>query len=198
MKPSNLRILVADDLVNIHEDFAKILTAATSQLADVPGLARFAPELLVSSEPTRPAYELNFVTQGEEAVRAVTRAQIRNQPYAVAFLDVRMPPGIDGVETAGQLLKLDPELQIVLCTAYTDYSFAEISVRFGGSPNFLILKKPFDPAEVVQIALALTHKWELQRRQQRLQDALREASSWLAQQPPDPRSAALRALADES
>ncbi|MDX2185629.1 MAG: hybrid sensor histidine kinase/response regulator [Opitutaceae bacterium] len=160
MPQTNKRILVADDLQAIHEDFAKILAPDETSLRKLSGLAHFAPEL--AADPGEvPAYELSFVSQGEEAIRAVASAKGAGKPFAMVFLDVRMPPGIDGVETAERLMVLDEDLQIVLCTAYADYSFSEISRRFRGSSNFLILKKPFDPAEVLQVAHALCRKWSL-------------------------------------
>jgi signal transduction histidine kinase len=86
----------------------------------------------------------------------------------MVFLDVRMPPGIDGIETALRLREIDPSLQVVLCTAYSDYSFADISRRFKESDGLLILKKPFDPAEVQQLAQALCRKWTLSEENKQL------------------------------
>jgi len=83
------------------------------------------------------------------------------RPYALAFVDVRMPPGMDGVEAARKIWELDPQLQIVLCTAYSDYSWAEIFERLGQRDGLLILKKPFDAVEAIQLAHALTEKWWL-------------------------------------
>jgi diguanylate cyclase (GGDEF)-like protein len=82
-------------------------------------------------------------------------------PYAVAFVDMRMPPGIDGLETIERLWKVDPDLQIVISSAYSDHSWNEIRKRLGETDQLLILKKPFDPAEVSQLAVALTEKWRL-------------------------------------
>ena len=86
-----------------------------------------------------------------------------NQPYALVFMDVRMPPGWDGVETTGRLWQADPELQVVICTAYSDYSLEETLTKLGNSDRLLILKKPYDNAEVLQLANALTEKWSLAR-----------------------------------
>ena len=85
------------------------------------------------------------------------------RPYALAFVDVRMPPGWDGVETIERIWQVDPDLQIVICTAYSDYSWEDMQRRLGQSDSLLVLKKPFDTIEVLQIAHALTRKWELNR-----------------------------------
>ena len=87
----------------------------------------------------------------------------RDRPYAMAFVDVRMPPGWDGVETITHLWKAYPHLQTVICTAYSDYSWTDIQRRLGHSDNLLILKKPFDNIEVIQLAHTLTRKWLLSR-----------------------------------
>jgi YesN/AraC family two-component response regulator len=76
---------------------------------------------------------------------------------------MRMPPGWDGLKTIEHIWKVDPNVQIVICTAYSDYSWGEITERLGKSENLLILKKPFDSAEVAQLASALTEKWILAR-----------------------------------
>lgn len=176
----NKRILIVDDLVSIQEDFRKILSAPVATLSSVPGLADFAPQL-VNGEPSRCHYPLAFASQGDEALLAVETAEASGAPFAAVFLDVRMPPGIDGVETAQQLLSRHPRLQVALCTAYTDYSFAELSTRFSANPNLLIMKKPFDPAEVLQVACMLTHRWWLLEQQQGVAAVLRAAEPTLSQ-----------------
>ena len=79
----------------------------------------------------------------------------------MAFVDVRMPPGWDGVETIARIWEVDPELQIVVCTAYSDYSWEEMRAKVGQPDSLLVLKKPFDNIEVQQLAHALTKKWLL-------------------------------------
>src|SRR5205085_3783511 len=80
---------------------------------------------------------------------------------ALAFIDVRMPPGMDGIETSKELWKICPDLQIAICTAYADYSWKDIVKSLRARDNMLILKKPFDNIEVLQIASALTAKWNV-------------------------------------
>ena len=77
-----------------------------------------------------------------------------------------MPPGWDGIETIRRLWQESPNLQVVLCTAYADYSWQEIHQVLGDTDNLLILKKPFDNVEVLQLTHALTRKWELNRQVQ--------------------------------
>src|SRR5260370_36170329 len=101
--------------------------------------------------------------QGQEALKRITVALQESRPYAMAFLDVRMPPGWDGIETAERIWVEDPDLQIVLCTAYSDYSWEQMRERLGRSDRLVILKKPFDNVEVLQLADALTEKWRLIR-----------------------------------
>lgn len=155
------RILIADDLPAIHEDYRKILTPRPS-LGALTRMTDFAPQFtLPGSADARAAFQIDSVMQGEDAVQAVAKARVEGRPFSMVFLDVRMPPGIDGVETAMRLREMDPDLQIVLCTAYSDYSFTEISRRFNESDGLIILKKPFDPVEVQQLSQALCRKWQL-------------------------------------
>ena len=101
------------------------------------------------------SFQLDSAYQGQAALEMVEQALADNRPYALAFVDVRMPPGWDGVETIARIWKADPELQIVVCTAYADYSWEEMRARVGQPDNLLVLKKPFDNIEVRQMAHAL-------------------------------------------
>lgn len=168
MIADNHRILIADDLPDIHEDYRKILMPRTSSVISVEGMADFAPHFTFPGKGSQSSFQLETVMQGEDAIQAVTRARTEGRPFAMVFLDVRMPPGIDGVETAIRLRDIDPALQVVLCTAYSDYSFADISQRFKKSDNLLILKKPFDPVEVHQLAQTLCRKWTLSEENRKL------------------------------
>src|SRR5258708_17503219 len=79
----------------------------------------------------------------------------------MAFVDVRMPPGWDGVETTAKIWEKYPDLQVVLCTAYSDYSWEDMLKKLGYSDRLVILKKPFETIEVLQLAVSMTEKWRL-------------------------------------
>jgi PAS domain S-box-containing protein len=133
-----------------------------------------AAAALFGRRPT-PVHQANFLLdsayQGNEALNLVQRALAEGRPYAVAFVDVRMPPGWDGIETIERLWAIDPDLQIVICTAYADYSWEDLAHRLGESDSVVILKKPFDNIEVLQLADALAKKWLLTRQlRQRVAD----------------------------
>ncbi|HEY0190697.1 MAG TPA: ATP-binding protein [Kofleriaceae bacterium] len=157
------RILIVDDTRAIHDDFRKIFAppdAAAVALDDLEA------ELLDSHEPTpsESTFELVSAYQGRDALDLVMAARAAGRPFALAFIDMRMPPGWDGLETIERIWQVDPELQIVICSAYADHSWRELRGRLGDRDALLILKKPFDTVEVVQCAHALTSKWALARR----------------------------------
>lgn len=156
------RILVIDDNTSIHEDFSKILEKPQN-LGDE--LQDMEAQLFGSETKTvLPAvFEMDCTSQGKEGLRLVQQAVLEGRPYSLAFVDFRMPPGWDGVTTIQHLWQESPELQIVLCTAYADYSWQDIRRNLGETDSLLILKKPFDNVEVLQLAHALTRKWELNR-----------------------------------
>ncbi|QDU83365.1 Alkaline phosphatase synthesis sensor protein PhoR [Planctomycetes bacterium Pla163] len=168
MGPSNddnLRLLIVDDNPSIHEDFKKILGGSGESSAELDALsddffgddAPAAPGAATTSSSGR-AYELTTASQGQEALEHVQAAAAARKPFAMAFVDVRMPPGWDGIRTIAELWKVDPDLQVVVCTAFSDYSYDEILDQLGRTDQLLILKKPFDAVEVQQMALALTAK----------------------------------------
>jgi two-component system, cell cycle sensor histidine kinase and response regulator CckA len=157
----NRRILIVDDSAAIHDDFRKILVRSHQGESDFEKAEASlfgSPES--GSEPGQ-GFELTSAYQGEDAMIAVCEAVKAGQPFVMAFVDIRMPPGLDGIETTEQLWKADPDLQIILCTAYSDYSWKDVHARLGATDRMVILKKPFDAMEVLQLASALAEKWML-------------------------------------
>jgi CheY-like chemotaxis protein len=126
-----------------------------------------------------PVFELTSASQGAEALAKVRKSLEDNAPFALVFVDVRMPPGWDGIETLDHLWKEDPRLQAVLCSAYSDYSWEGISDRLGQTDRLLILKKPFDFVEVRQMACAVVEKWNYLADSQRAEQALRKSEARL-------------------
>ncbi|MDT3314313.1 EAL domain-containing protein [Pseudomonas sp. rhizo66] len=155
----NRRVLIVDDSPAIHGDFAKILSPV------IPGDEGLgATESLLFGTPSAQQsqhFELDSAFQGREALEKLEAALRENRPYAMAFIDMRMPPGWDGVETIERLWQIDPKLQVALCTAYSDYSWEDIDRRLALNDRLLILKKPFDAIEIRQMASALTVKWQM-------------------------------------
>lgn len=166
----NLRVLVIDDNHSIHEDFRKILQPGTeTQALDDARASLFGGEPLLKALLR---FEVDYVGQGQAALPMVQTARQQGRPYAVAFVDMRMPPGWDGLETIARIWEVDPEIQTVICTAYTDHSWDDIIHRLGYDDRLLILQKPFSTIEVSQLATSLTTKWNLARQaRQRLEAA---------------------------
>ena len=155
----NNRILLIDDTTSIHEDFKKIFAGE-----DDEGLASSRADLFGGSKAAVPkpdGFVIESAFQGEEGLQRVEEACAAGRPYAMAFVDMRMPPGWDGVETIERIWKVCPDLQVVICTAYSDYTLEQMIARLGRTDRFVILKKPFDNVEVRQLVNALTEKWRL-------------------------------------
>lgn len=158
----NRRIIIIDDNHAIHEDFARILRGKDQQQNKLDDLEAE----LFGNKPANThgiGFDLASAFQGEEGVAKVRDALAAGRPFALAFVDMRMPPGIDGLETLERIWQIDPDIQAVICTAYSDYSWDELLGRLGRNDRLLILKKPFDNIEVRQMAGTLTEKWSLQR-----------------------------------
>ena len=157
--PLNRRVLIIDDNPSIHEDFKKVLG---SKLGRDDGLD--ADELLLFGEPdptpVRHYYDVDSASQGQIGLEKVREALRVERPYAMAFVDMRMPPGWDGLETIERLWEADPHLQVVICSAHGDYDWTQLIIRLGQPDKLLVVKKPFEPIEVLQCANALTRKWQ--------------------------------------
>ncbi|QDT04962.1 Wide host range VirA protein [Rubripirellula lacrimiformis] len=167
------RILVIDDTEAIHEDFRRILDYDDFD----SGLLEMESDLFgdltaVDDNPSCPrlgtdpvkgplSVDLDSAFQGQQGYEMVRQAIAESKPYSVAFVDMRMPPGWDGLKTISEILKVDSNIHAVICTAYSDRSWGEILKQLGRSDRVLILKKPFDNVEVSQLVSALTEKVRL-------------------------------------
>lgn len=174
MSKSNRRILIVDDNQAIHEDFRKILCpglGGTSNL-DANEAILFGDS---AADQSVPAFEVDFASQGQEALTMVCRAWNEGRPYMMGFIDVRMPPGWDGIETTARIWEVDAYLQVVICTAYTDYSWKQMTERLSQPDRFVILRKPFDVVEVLQLANAFTEKWQLLKQMEERTKKLQES-----------------------
>jgi diguanylate cyclase (GGDEF)-like protein len=155
---ANRRVLIIDDTASIHQDFRKVL--CQEQGGEISAAA-IENVLFGAARPERQTFEIDSAYQGREALDLVKLALAEGRPYALAFVDMRMPPGWDGLETIEQIWEVDPHLQVALCTAYSDYSWEAIAKRLKFDDQLLILKKPFDDLEILQMATALTRKWQM-------------------------------------
>jgi two-component system, NtrC family, sensor kinase len=169
----NRRVLIIDDNDSIHADFRKIIGGSTAPAA----VLNSAAEALfgqASPAAVHMGFEIDSTHQGQEGLTRVQQSIEQGRRYALAFVDVRMPPGWDGIETVQRIWEVDKALQIVICTAYSDYSWSEMVKVLGETDRWLILKKPFDNIEVRQIASALVAKWNLAQRAERTMQDLAE------------------------
>ncbi len=171
IKQQKKRILIVDDNVAIHEDFKDILQAydfnnnlkiesIEKELFD-DNSTPFSDEL---DRENVISYTIDDAYQGEQAIKMVDEADSEGYPYALVFMDVRMPPGIDGIQAVQDIWKKHPYIEVVICTAYSDYSWDEILKNFGRTDHLQFMKKPFDNTALQQTALTLVTKWDLDRK----------------------------------
>ncbi|MFA4984972.1 MAG: hybrid sensor histidine kinase/response regulator [Candidatus Brocadiia bacterium] len=163
----NRRILIIDDDPAIREDYKRILSPeAIPSLSKIDELERelFKKGSEHSSEDL-PQFDLAFASQGRQGYELAVQAIAEEKPFAVAFVDIRMPPGWDGMETASRIRFHDKDIEIVIVTAYSDKDRKSLVAALEDPSKLLYLKKPFDPDEIRQLAHSLTEKWNLQHRE---------------------------------
>lgn len=165
MPQQHFRIITIDDNEAIHDDYRKVLCASSEDMKLTEATEFLFGETQEQrlSDSNTPIYQIDSALQGLRGLELVKKSVAENREYACAFIDVRMPPGIDGVETSKRIWDIDPNLPIVLCTAYSDHSWEEISLQLDRTDKLLILKKPFDPLELRQVAAAQTARWKLSK-----------------------------------
>jgi diguanylate cyclase (GGDEF)-like protein len=159
------RLLIIDDNIAIHQDFLKIFGTTAEKAAEDEFLAAEAALFgeAVDTASVRPVFAIDSAYQGQEGVEKARQALAEGCPYGMAFVDMRMPPGWDGLETIERLWAIDPHIQVVICSAHADYDWMEVVYRLGHSDQLLVLRKPFESIEVLQCANSLTRKWRNER-----------------------------------
>ena len=156
----NARVLIVDDQEEIHADFRELLKPGFMKLSTDALATAFLPK---DEEVFQPEFDLQFARSGEEALDIVVSQKGRNCPFAVAYVDIRMPPGIDGIETIRRIRAVDEEVEVVIMTAYADKSLSEIVQGMELLHKLLYIRKPFAREEIQQITLSLVEKWNVER-----------------------------------
>ena len=154
----NNRVLVVDDEPSIHDDFSEMLGTEPRRASDDFASSVFSGE---TSSPS--TFTMAHAHSGNEAVNLVRKSLQTNEHFAIAFVDIRMPPGMDGVETIREIRKLDPQIELVVMTAHTDKTLPEIVEGVKPIHKLLYLRKPFNRDEIHQLAVALTDKYAVER-----------------------------------
>jgi len=168
----NKKVIIVDDQKDLREQLAKLLKNAnkrneTSSLVQQMRsrlLGKQAEEAEAEENAEEGGYLVDTAGQGEEGYELIKKAVEQKVPYAIVFLDMRMPPGWDGLETAKKIREVDKDIEIVIMTAYADHDQKTIAESVGVPEKLLYIKKPFHTEEIFQLALSLTSKWSLERR----------------------------------
>ena len=136
------RVLVVDDNEDVLEDYRKVLGSRRSAALDRFIADFFAPEDAADAHATGPEFDLACADQGQRGVDLVREALGDGRPFSIAFIDMRMPPGMDGRETIQRIRSIDPGLLCVVCTAFHDVDDERLRSEFGS--NLVVVHKPFD------------------------------------------------------
>ncbi|HEX3728205.1 MAG TPA: response regulator [Opitutaceae bacterium] len=161
--PANRRILVVDDNPSIHDDFRRMMHVETGSAELDAAAAALFGVVPAAPAPVLEPFQLSSALQGQQALQMVTAACAAGTPYALAFVDMRMPPGWDGLTTIQKLWEVDRNLSVVICTAYSDYTWEEIRAALPEHGCWMVLKKPFEKIEALQMANALAQRWDLRQ-----------------------------------
>lgn len=171
----SIRILVADDEPQLLASYRDCFSTQNSQESELHDLgASLFDDSGSDAGPDFSNFDFEYVSQGEEAVRAVERAQAEGRPFAAIFLDMRMPPGIDGQETARRIRAIDPDINIAVVTGFSDHSPFAVAKVAGPIDKLFYISKPFNTIEIQQLALSLAERWLLERKLEKSRRALAE------------------------
>ena len=186
----NRRILIIDNNKDIHENYRDILLVLPAKTRLDNLLNDLLDDYKDQERFDAPNFVIDSAYQGNEGYEMAQKSLDEGNPYAMVFVDMLMPTGWDGLETIYRMWEIDSALQFVICTDYLDYSWGDLRKKLGDTSRLLVLKKPFDPIEIQQMAWSLTEKWNLvkkaeltvddlekivQKRTEEFQDAKEEA-----------------------
>ncbi|HET6161794.1 MAG TPA: ATP-binding protein [Dongiaceae bacterium] len=176
MSADSFRILVADDEQAVLDAYRTVVEDINPPFARRSTIEDLEAKLFGEKLPSAPAPTFSpvLVRRGEEAVETIRTAREGDQTFPVVFLDVRMPPGIDGIETAARIRAIDPEVNIVIVTGYSDTPLNEIARRVPPLDKLFYISKPFQKMELQQFVFALTAKWRADRAARLLNEQLNE------------------------
>jgi CheY-like chemotaxis protein len=155
------RILVVDDDPGIRDLYRGILSPTQKEEKVSKGTTVATKKSRIIASSTQDNYDLVLVDNGPEAVKEVEKAVEQENPFAVAFIDMKMP-GMDGAETAARIFTADPDIKVVIVTAYSEYTPEDI-IRITERDDILYLRKPFNREEILQFARALTNNWNFEQ-----------------------------------
>ena len=167
----NTRIIVVDDQQDLCDQLAKLLLRSGRKNETLSLVQQMRAKLLGNTSESdddsdgaleETGYIVDTANQGETAFEMVKKSNMSEAPYALAFIDMRMPPGWDGLKTAKSIREIDKEIEIVIMTAYADHDQKQIAETVGSPEKLLYIKKPFQAEEIYQLALSLTSKWSLE------------------------------------
>lgn len=173
---SNNRVLIIDDSHDIHDDFNRILAtrAKTTGVLDELEKSLLGDDAPKTSSNTQDGFEVTHAFQGEEGLKLIMQANERGTPFAAVFVDMRMPPGWDGLQTIREIRKVDKDTALVVCTAFSDHALQDIAAEVKELDKLLVLKKPFETVEVLSIAQSLRERWRLVQKTRNHMDELEE------------------------
>jgi len=174
---NHFRVLVVDDESYILDLFQEVLSIVEPD-GKTHLEARESENKLSKANTSSQSLQLfDVVTcqQGGEAVDAIKSSIKENRPFSVAFIDIRMPPGPDGIWTAEHIRAIDSNIEIVIFTGYSDIHPCEITRRVPPVHKLIYIQKPFTNQEIIQFASALSMKWHTERELKRTNKGLEKS-----------------------
>jgi signal transduction histidine kinase len=169
------RVVIIDDVEEIHNNIRTIFQSRKNDLLDALKQDLFGPSSHNQNLTKERPLIFHSACQGQEGYELVKKSVAMGKPYSVAIVDMRMPPGWDGLQTIRKIREVDQDLEIIVCSAYSDYSWHDIAHELGVNDRYLFLSKPFEVTEMKQMVINLAEKWWLKTKNKMYIEELRKA-----------------------
>lgn len=148
-KSWNCRVLLVDDDERMHVLFRRILKTPSLRLPPGDGI----------QSQSDAAFDVQTASQGMEAYEMVEAANAIGKPFALAFMDMEMPPGWDGIDTIARIRQIDRRIETAICTGHWDERRQARLDAIDGGIGVPIVAKPFQNSEIHQLASRLITRW---------------------------------------
>ena len=154
-----IKVLVADDDERVIECYREAF-GSVEPTQHMRALNALAAELIDTTGDleSTPKFEVVTCNQGADAIEAAATACDAGEPFDVVILDVRMPPGIDGVEAGSQIRKHDPDVEIVFVSGYSDVPFEELQRRVPPPMHLHYFHKPLSFAQLAEDVVTMVQE----------------------------------------
>jgi DNA-binding NarL/FixJ family response regulator len=167
-----LRMIVMDDDIYVLRLYKNVLSIRQRTASESDGIENERKGIVPEGGADGNILDVTYCSNSADTVNHVKNSIAADNPFAVAFLDIRMEGQEDGICVAEQIRNIDLDIELVFVTGFSGYDPKEIVARVPPVHKMIYLQKPFGVHELLHLAYSLGHKWMHERSDRLLREKL--------------------------